>query len=282
MHRWVLAFALPLIAARAHAVAPYPPPSCAPPARVDETFTVSGVQVDVHTPVGPVRGQILCLPGWNFSRDDVCARSRFCERALAAGFVLIQPEMGKTVYAEEAFPDTRPEMAHQRTRKWVVDTLIKRLQRDHGLLAPGGANYLYGISTGGRGVGLLALHTRGIFAAAAALSGDLDMIEEPRDPLLIAAYGPMEVHPERWRGEDNPARHVKRIRIPFFLATGDKDTVVPPDQARHFAARLREAHPELPVELHEVPGGGHDYATWDSQSEAVLAFFAAHPPTPGR
>lgn len=243
-------------------------------------FALDGVVIELRPP--PIdrwptpRGQILMLPGWSFDRRETCWRSSFCDDALAAGYLLVLAGMDKSVYAGTIYPETRYDMAHYKTRTWVTERLLPELQRRFDVLLPGGDNYLYGMSTGGRGVAMLALHTQGLFKAGAALSGDFDMTMEKTDPLLVLHYGSFTRFPERWTGDDNPASNVERISVPLFIGTGTADRTVPMQQALAFHAKLRAAHPDLDVELSTVEGGGHDFTFWGSQTARILAFFAAH------
>ena len=54
---------------------------------VDTTLSINGRAVSIKYPDTISCGTILCLPGWNFSRTDVCERSSFCKEALRRGFV---------------------------------------------------------------------------------------------------------------------------------------------------------------------------------------------------
>lgn len=254
----------------------YAPPAGVLPAR-DVVLSLEGTVVEIRVPRGrPVRGQILVLPGWSFDRREVCWRSTFCEEALAAGYLLVLAGMDGSLYAGEVYPQTRADMAVYKTRRWLLERLVPVLQDKLHVLTPDADNYLYGMSTGGRGVAMLALHAGTLFKAGAALSGDFDMLLEKDDPLLLLHYGPFKRFPERWSGDDNPAAHVDRINIPLYLASGTKDRTVPPIQSVKFHERLRAAHPDLDVRLHLVEGGGHDFGFWGGETARVLEFFAIH------
>lgn len=253
------------------------PPEPEPPPKPREVVTsIDGTVVEVRFPLGPARGNILVLPGWGFDRRAVCWSSSFCDDARAAGYVVVLAGMDKSIYAGEIYPQTRADVAIQKTRGWVLGRLVPELQARHEVLRPDQDNYLYGMSTGGRGVALLALHGGALFKAGAALSGDFDMLLETKDPLLLLHYGPAKRFPERWSGEDNPALHAARIAVPLFIASGAADTTVPAAQSIAFHKRMVEAHPDLDVRLVLVEGATHDFAFWGSQTESVLAFFAAH------
>lgn len=74
----------------------------------------------------------------------------------------------------------------------------------------------------------------------------------------------------------DPAAQVARFATPLFIASGTADKMVPAAQSIAFHQRLTAARPDLDVRLVLVEGMGHDFAFWGLQTEAVLAFFAAH------
>ncbi|MCC6623994.1 MAG: prolyl oligopeptidase family serine peptidase [Deltaproteobacteria bacterium] len=257
-------------------VCPSAPPPVADKPPADTVTSIDGTVIELRRPAGAARGTILVLPGWGFDRRMVCWRSSFCDDARAAGWNLVLAGMDKSVYAGEVYPQTRHDMAVQKTRTWVVGRLLPALQERYGVLRPGEDNFLYGMSTGGRGVALLALHAPEIFRGGAALSGDFDMLLETKDPLLLLHYGSHRRFPERWSGEDNPALHAARIRIPLYLASGTADKIVPAEQSIQFHRRMREAHPDMDLHLELVDGAGHDFGFWGSQTGPILEFFAKH------
>jgi pimeloyl-ACP methyl ester carboxylesterase len=119
------------------------------------TLEIAGHKVDVWLPGQPPKGCILLLPGWNFSRTDWCERSSMCTQALQRGFALVMPEMGKSVYAEQLFPETRPDWRQYPTRPWLREQVIEEVRARFGLLKPGQNNFVVGLSTGARGAALL-------------------------------------------------------------------------------------------------------------------------------
>jgi hypothetical protein len=251
----------------------------------DTTINIGHVPVDFKFPslnapsrgrgrvgVGAV-GAILVLPGWNFSKNDVCMKSDFCTEALSKGYILVLPDMLKSVYASELFPETRSDYRRYPRMKWITDTLIPFCQQNFHIFMKGENNYLYGISTGGRGVALVAENTGNLFIAGASLSGDYDQTTMPADKLMTWYYGSFEQFKERWEGPDNPSMHSERLKIPLYLAHGLKDAGVPPDQTINFSRKITQEHPYMGHEIHLCDSCGHNYAFWNSQTDGVLQFF---------
>ncbi|MCO5971846.1 alpha/beta hydrolase [Actinoallomurus soli] len=61
----------------------------------------------------------------------------------------------------------------------------------------------------------------------------------------------------------SPLAHVRPDAPPFLLVHGDHDTLVPAEDAREFAERLREVS-DQPVVYAELPGGQHGFDLFDS------------------
>ena len=240
----------------------------------DTTVVINHRSVTLHFPAGPAKGTILMLPGWNFSKDKTCESSSFCEKALKDGFVLICPEMGKSVYASAAFPNTRKDWAVYPQLKFITDTLQVFVLKTFHLLNKGGRNYVYGISTGARGGALILENTTEIYKCGALLSGDYDQTLDTADNLMKGYYGSYVRFRERWEGIDNPAKHIDRIHVPVYIGHGRTDKVVPPAQSVQFNALLKKAGISSLFSYRK--NCGHDYVFWGSETESVLAFFNSH------
>jgi len=239
----------------------------------DTSFFVEKTAVDIQVPTGKITGAILILPGWNFSRTDCCQKSKFCQKAKELGFLLVMPEMAKSVYAPKVYKETRVDWKKYPTRTWLIDTLINVLQEKFNIFIKGENNFIYGISTGARGVALVALHTENVFLAGAALSGDYDQTLMKTDNLMKGFYGSYEKFKSRWEGDENPFLSASKIKIPLYLGHGEKDVVVSVSQTKQFYKKLKEINPLTKSVLKISPADGHNYSFWDSQTEAVLKFF---------
>lgn len=242
---------------------------------VDTVIIVSNTKVELHFTNEKIVGVILVLPGWNFSQDDICIKSDFCKRAKDAGYIIIMPDMKKSVYQRYIYPETRIDWQKYHTLLWITDTLIPKMRKDYDLLQPGKRNFLFGISTGARGVALLSYNTKNIFKAGAALSGDYNQELMTDDNLMKGYYGTIKEFPSRWNGEDNPVKNVSNITIPLFLAHGMQDKVVPCIQTQLFFNKLHESNKLLGNKLVMKEGAGHDYVFWSSMYTEVFNFFKA-------
>jgi S-formylglutathione hydrolase FrmB len=233
----------------------------------DSMITIGSGKVKIQF-AGKIKGVVLALPGWNFDGDDVCKNSDFCKRMQDSGYVLVLPFMGKSVYQSRNFPETRKDWLQYPTLKWVTDTLIPYVQKQYKLLLPKQNNFVYGISTGARGVAQLATHTKGIFKAGFALSGDYEQCGIPNDNLMKGYYGPFKEYRERWCGEDSPIHNIDRVDFPIALFHGKGDKVVPFQQTAKFADSL-SAHKKLIFAALDDTAG-HNYGFWGSQTDIIF------------
>jgi acetyl esterase/lipase len=130
--------------------------------------------------------------------------------------------------------------------------------------------YLTGVSMGGRGTWHIAEHNPGLFAAIAPISGHTDM---PRwwgwDRNTMPVW-------KRWlNARDNPLDLAENLRgTPIFVQHGEKDPLIPVEQARLMVQRLREL--SIAVQYKEYPGQGH-YIYWDpSAYQAAWKWLVQH------
>lgn len=245
----------------------------------DTTVVIAGVEVDILYPNTTARGTVLCLPGWDFSRKDLCQRGNLCSIAQDSGYILVLPEMGKSVYHSRRYPETRKEWLKYPTLKWLTDTMIPYMQREFMILMPGENNFVYGISTGGRGVAQVATHTKGIFRAGCALSGDFDQTQMPKDNLMTGYYGEYKRFRDRWEGEDNPVRSAKLIDFPIFLSHGKQDKVVPYEQSKLMFDALHNNQKIGGISPGDT--AGHNYGFWNHESKFVFNMFYTNSRQPG-
>ena len=237
----------------------------------DTTLVISGIAVDILIPAQH-KADLLVLPGWNYSRKAPFGDIPLTQMLLEKGYRLILPEMSKSVYASNYFPETRKDWRKYPTLEWVTDTMIPLLQNKFAFLSEGKKSFIMGISTGARGTVLISAK-KPIFTAGAALSGDYDQTQMPGDNLMKGVYGEYTNFKERWETVDNPAFQVDQIKTPLYLGHGAKDKVVPAQQTEHYYERLHAAQPGLKVILSIKADAGHDPAYWMSEMEHVLLFF---------
>lgn len=244
-----------------------------PSLQQDTLLRVGGHTVELLIPTGNWKGNLLLLPGWNYTRRSWCENSRICDSARREGYLLILPEMMRSMYTYQEYPETRQDLRGYPQMPWFSQHLLPKLQQEFSILLPEQFNCVLGLSSGGRGVGMMAVEFPDIFAAGAALSGDFDLTAMPNERLNILTWGPYKTFPERWEGKANISRRLESWKMAIYLGHGQKDKVVPFSETKNFYNKLTQRYPELPVELHLPPEAEHNYTYWDSEIPAVLGFF---------
>jgi predicted esterase len=238
----------------------------------DTLLIVDNRKVFIKVPSQKSRGTFLVLHGWNFPADDWCNNTILCSKATQLGFYVVLPDMGKSVYQDQNYDETRSDWRVYPTRSWLSDTLIPLIQEKYGLLLENDSNYIVGLSTGARGVALVLLDFPNLFKGAAALSGDYDQVQMPADNLMTAFYGSYYTHKERWQKTDNPVNRIKEFKTPIYLGHGSIDKVVPPAQTTEFYDSLKKYHPKLKIKL-SMPEAAHTYDYWNSEVDSIISFW---------
>ncbi len=236
------------------------------------------IPVDVYIPKGKqsIRGTILVLPGWKYNRKLWRTKTNIIKVCEEKGFRLVFPEMGKSLYASQYFPQTVIKWSVTPGGQWIQEYLLPTLQQ-YGLLLPGDTNFMLGLSTGARGVALISLRNPGLFKGGACLSGDFDQTAIPKDVITIRIYGPYEEHKDRWETVDNPQSRITEWKMPVYLGHGQADTVTPYSQSYNFYHALKKAHPSVRVVLNAPEKAGHDWTYWSSEVLNVMNFFLSLP-----
>ncbi|MCX8123190.1 MAG: alpha/beta hydrolase-fold protein [Spirochaetes bacterium] len=232
---------------------------------------VKQIPVDIIISDSNCKKNILVLPGWNFSRKRWIEETSLRSEASKRGYNLILPEMAVTIYESNYYPETKRKWAQTPGSRWIKEILVPTLQK-RGLLLEYQFNAVMGLSTGGRGAVLTALYNKGIFKAAASLSGDFDQTRMPNDKLMAAVYGPYEKFKVRWQTADNPYYMIDQWEIPLYLGHGTKDGIVPFEQTKIFYETLKKSKPECTI-IFNQPANGHDFIYWNSEVVPVLEFF---------
>jgi dienelactone hydrolase len=242
-------------------------------AQKEFSINISGTEIEIKIPEDTIKGCILVLPGWNFKQDDICQKSEFCNMFVKQGYALVLPNMLKSIYALQIYKETRPDWQKYPSLNWVTDSLIPIVQKQYNLLLIGQNNFVFGISTGGRGVAMILEQTDNIFNAGAALSGDFNPLLDINDNLMIGYFGSYNLYPNRWTDGNNPFNNASKIKVPMLLSHGKADKIVPFKQSEEFYFELIKTNPKIKHQLILVENAGHSYEFWSKEYKNVLAFF---------
>ncbi len=282
MHMQRISYLMALVFLSCAGKAPAPATSAAAKAEIQKPtkhiFRGNEIWVQYPSDTVDVKGDLLLLPGWNFSNTKWCDSTDVCKTALGKGYRIIAPQMGQSIYATKYFAQTRSDLSKYPTLLWL-DSALEFLQDSCGLFNK--KNYVLGLSTGARGVAQICEKRPHFFAAAAALSGDYNQLSLPNDPLCSLVYGPITQYRKRWTEIDNPEEYLKSHTwtTPLYLGHGALDKVVPVAQTLAFGKALSKqpglAGSEM-IKLHVDPAAAHTFAYWRSELPAIWLFFESH------
>lgn len=220
------------------------------------------------------KATLLVLPGWNYPDTQWCDKTNLCLKAQKQGFDLVFIEMQRSVYLKSYYKQTRKDYTKYPTRVWLIDSAFKPLFGQL-LLDSTKPVFVMGLSTGGRGAAILALDYPELFSGAASLSGDFDPLLQKDDQLMINSIGSFAQYPKLWSGDNNITSRAAEIKVPLYIGHGIADKVSPVKQSIQFVDVLKKKNPSLTVKTNFPKTAGHNYIYWNSEVDAVLAFFSS-------
>jgi pimeloyl-ACP methyl ester carboxylesterase len=238
----------------------------------DSLEKIGNTLVEFRLPPKPVATLIL-LPGWDFSRLSWCQNSSLCSKALALQYRLVLPEMGKSIYHEETYKQTKPWILEQPSLKWVSDTLLPQL---HAYGWDSQPLYVAGLSTGARGALALAIVKPQDIQAVALLSGDYIPSLQPKDKLNTFLMGPSYQFPKRWKkGPYDYTLRLDKLEASVYIGHGMEDRIVLPEHSLKLWDAISKLSLSHNCKVNFPAEAGHDYAYWSSETDAILNFFEA-------
>jgi S-formylglutathione hydrolase FrmB len=197
----------------------------------------------------------------------------------AQNVVLVMPDESGSYYINEAHGSNR------RYEDYFINEVMPEVQRAVPYAAVDrNDTAIVGISRGGYGAAVLALHHPQSFGFVGDLSGAMDFPERrfryraPLDSLALRkVFG---AGASATRPANDPFVLLSRLApssAPFFFITcGDKDSLLATN--KRFAAVLQGRG--IPYEFHELPGG-HNWEVWGTElpmlEAALLAHLGTHP-----
>jgi len=221
---------------------------------------------------------VVALHGWKHTPELWRDEGNLAAQADRYGVVVAVPAMGTTVYETAFYPKSRRKWGAVPGARFVAEVVVPFLRRRYAVAGDRGQTAVIGYSTGGRGAVLLAEAYPELFGFAGSLSGTFDLMRlDPKDGeyrIHAVIYGSRSRHRERW-ARDNcvaPERLARLRDTVVWAAHGADDAVVKPDQLGALRDALGE---DTKATFTRVPGHGHDWAFWNSQSDPLFAALAA-------
>ena len=204
--------------------------------------------------------------------NTIWQRRTSIERYIAElGWAVVMPQVHRSFYTDEFYGG--------QFWTFVSEELPALVSRFFRVSTARQDTFVAGLSMGGYGAFKLALRRPERFAAAASLSGALDLA-----PLVGNGDGPQSpdvrmfdrvLGPDRLLGPEDDlldlARRADPAALPaLYLSCGTEDELLPGNHA--FAAVCAEAGIPLTTAF---PPGEHEWGLWDAGIVDVLAFFTS-------
>lgn len=187
--------------------------------------------------------------------------ARYAEQA---GLALVMPSVGRSFYADEA--------SGHRYWTYISEELPEVLRSFFGLTQDPASTYVAGLSMGGYGALKLALRHPERYAAAASLSGVLDLAamlsnrpdhDDIRDRVFGGAPGP----------EDDLLALLDQPDVPpLWIGCGTEDVLYRDNV--NFVERAGEHGHRLTVDFRP---GDHEWRLWDTMVAEVITWLPGEP-----
>jgi len=217
---------------------------------------------------------LFLLHGGGQTHTAFPSRAWFTRDAAAREMIVVLPNGGRSFFANAAgIPDAQYEDV-------IAKDLVQYVDEHYRTLATRESRAIAGISMGGFGSALIALHHPDLFGTAGPLSAPLasaraDGGEAGGSRLVFGAPGSDE------RRARDPLTLVTQLLpewAPFFyVACGLDDPLL--GASREFVRGLRAGN--LPHRYVEV-AGGHTWAVWDEQLKAFFGVLRERPGWSGK
>jgi len=225
----------------------------------------------------PSHKLIVALPGWNHSASQYGEHSSLIRLARSRGYAVLLAHMGKSVYADSVYAETRSDYRLYPTSTWFSSQVWYELERKLGLF-PNCFVGLVGYSTGARGAITLAIQRPEWVSAVAVWSGDYLPSLDYNDALLVNALGPHSAFPDRWDRADLCAQAMG-VKCPVYISHTYADQVVPMAHSQALCAALDSSQVEsnwvrdAGIKTVFLIKGGHNWDYWASQVLPSMNFF---------
>lgn len=234
---------------------------------IDTIQIEDGIRVRIVINDVKSKSDLILLTGWNFPLEHWNDSTGIIEIAKENGWNLIMPEMGKSIYHQRVYPETRADWSREKTVVWLTDTLFPRLRLSYGILDTGRFVRVLGISTGGRGAMALVNKEPGLIDEVISLSGDYSTISFPNDNLYRGYFGELSENAMIWKNEDL-CKVPPQTKSKFILIHGEKDKIVPVEHSERLNDLLLSKNKR--VQFLKDSSGGHNYIFWKAMIDSVL------------
>lgn len=216
---------------------------------------------DVRFPV------LYVLHGANGSYNIIPEKTGITELAERYQMILVFPDGGQYGWYVDS-----PIEKYSQYETYIVDELIKEIDRLYPTLDDKKNRGVMGYSMGGHGALLLAAKHPDLFGSASSMSGILKISDHPEKWHVAGRLGGLEKNRKAW--EENSvweqAKNFRKADIRIMFDCGEKDTYTGAIQdSRKLHERLVKL--KVPHIWRELPGT-HSWSYWTNHMEEHLDF----------
>ncbi len=181
------------------------------------------------------------------------------------GFILVCPDGGyNSWYLNSPIDSSSQYETH------IIKEVIPSVDERYPTLGRGKTRAITGLSMGGQGALYLAARHRGLFFAAASMSGGVDLTYSTKRWEIAQKIGSFNKFPQRWQKNSvvNMIPQLKQAGLALLVDCGVKDIFIDVNRTLH--QRLMKAG--VAHDYCERPGG-HSWRYWMNALEYHLFFF---------
>ncbi len=240
------------------------------------TLIINKVPVDMYIPKKlneECTKTLLVLPGWKFSRKRWFQETELIQYITNQSYVALAPETSVTIYESKYYPETKLKWHPKPGLKFFLEDFFPFF-RTHQIFLDLKMNFALGLSTGGRGVVMIATQLPDLFISIATLSGDFDQTITPHDNLMKLVYGPYETFPYRWE-EDNPFYYIQKNgwKTNLYIGHGKEDPIVSFQHSLRLYEFLSQKNNSFKIVFSLREKQKHDFLYWNSELSSIFDFF---------
>jgi len=243
----------------------------------------STAKIQIYFPKSYTKGKklrtIIALHQYDSNERDWENGAAIESRANKFNMVIVCPNMDKTVYETNYYPETTHKWNVIPGGKFIGETLIKFLNDNFSLALKRESTGIAGVIAGAHGAILTACQYPDKFGAAAGISGFYDPTIMQNSRMIEEVYGSYKNFQARWENEDNPLKLADRLKgVHVFLYHGLKQDAYQPGQSRLLAIKLKQLQkkdPKFSITYTDSKNGAYGWMYWRGQIPEMMEFMDA-------
>jgi S-formylglutathione hydrolase FrmB len=240
----------------------------------------SSVKIQIYFPKNYTKGKklrtIIALHQYANNEKDWETGASIESSANKYNMVIVCPDMNKSVYETNYYPETTYKWNVIPGGKFLGETLIKFLNDNFSLALKKENTGIAGVIAGAHGAILTACQYPDKFGAAAGISGYYDPTILQNSKMIEAVYGSYKNFQTRWENDDNPLMLAERLKgVHVYLYHGLKQDAYQPGQSQLMAIKLKQLQkksPEYSIVYKANKFGAYGWLYWRGQVPEMMEF----------